>query len=343
MRRIAKQPSRRRRTRGGFSLVELLVVIAIIGVLVGLLLPAIQASREAARRNDCLGRLRQIGLAFENHESALKQLPSGSIAQPDPSDPTTPHTFYRWSALAQALPYLEQASLHAQLDLTQPLYSKSFSVPEANRAAVKEIVPLLLCPSDRAERVSDQFGPTNYATCAGTGADGGTPLAADGVFFINSDLRLAEITDGTSNTVWLGECILGQPVAALTPRVAVDARYAYTFAAGTPLTQAACDSSVLWNFTDPPSFAWANGEFRSAMYDHVRRPNSPQLDCMGAMLVGPFSERYAGFGWRVTRSLHPGGVNAGLADGSARFFADEIDLAAWQALATRRGDDAAAE
>lgn len=327
------------RSPTAFSLVELLVVIAIIAVLVAFLMPAIQAARESSRRNDCLSRLRQLALAMHNYESAHGHLPSGSVAQADPNDPATPHTFYRWSAFAQVLPHFENATLFSQLDLLLPMYRKDFSIPDENQAALEQVIPGMLCPSDRGERVSPRFGPTNYAVSAGSGVGGGTPQATDGVFFINSHVALNEIVDGTSQTVFLAETTLGDTVTPLTPQPQIDERIGYVFASAAPLTQTACDATILINFTDPPGFSWANGEYRSAMYNHYRQPNSPELDCMSAKLIAPISERYAAFGWRSARSMHPGGVNAARVDGSARFYGDEIDPAAWRAVATRGGEE----
>lgn len=324
----------------GFSLVEMLVVVAIVGSLAGLLLPAVQSARESARRSDCLNRLRQVGVALLDYQAAHDQLPAGALSRPDPTSPATPHTFARWSALAQAMPYLEQSAVIDRLNVKEPMYHNDFSVSAANRPALKEVVSVLLCPSDRQERVNPEFGPTNYAACAGSGAGGGSPIDADGAFFINSFLKPADFTDGMSRTVWLAECVLGETPPPLTPRSAVDPRLVYGFATSAPLIESACEATSLWNFTDPPSFSWANGEFRSAMYNHWRPPNSPQIDCVAARLIAPITERYAAYGWRTARSMHPGGVNAGHADGSARWYGDAVDLETWRALATRSGDEA---
>ncbi len=322
-----------------FSLVELLVVMAIIGVLTALLLPAVQSARESARRSTCVNHLRQLALAMQNYESATGHLPSGSIAQADPADPATPHTFYRWSAFAQILPQLESTAIREQLDLSLPMYRKDFSVPDENRPALDQLIPVLLCPSDRQERVHPSFGPTNYAACSGSGNDGGSPHTADGVFFINSDLQLAEIADGTSQTIFLAECLLGERFAPQTPRIEIDERFAYVFASSAPLTQSSCDASSLFNYTDPPGFSWANGEFRSSMYNHYRTPNSVEFDCVSAKLLAPITERYAAFGWRSARSLHPGGVNAAHADGSIHFYGNDINPRMWRALSTRHGEE----
>jgi len=163
-----------RARRDGFSLVELLVVIAIIGVMTGVLLPAVQNARETARRSECVNRLRQIGLAVQNYESARGHLPSGSMAKALPESPASPHTFFRWSALAQAMPYMERGTIYGELDLNAPLYRGDFKVSAENAATVQLMIPDFLCPTDRGDRVSPLFGPTNYAMCAGTGADVGS-------------------------------------------------------------------------------------------------------------------------------------------------------------------------
>lgn len=327
-------------SRRAFSLVELLVVIAIIGVLVGLVLPALSSAREASRRTTCLNQLRQLALAIQNYESAQAELPAGAVARPHPTAPATPHTFYRWSVFAQTLPYMELGSVSARLDLSLPLYDRNFAVPDAHRETVGLMLPLLLCPSDRAERVHTSFGPTNYAASSGSGAEGGTPLRSDGMFFINSYLKLADVVDGTSRTVMIAETLLGEPVVPLTPRAELDHEVTYVFATAAPLTQASCDGSGLFNFTDPPSFAWANGEYRSAMYNHYRPPNSAELDCVSARLLAPISERYAAYGWRSSRSRHPGGVNVALADGSSMYVTNDVDPELWKAMATRAGGEA---
>lgn len=333
----------RRAANRAFTLVELLVVIAIIGVLVALLLPAIQASREAARRSDCLNRLRQIAIALHNFESARGHLPAGSVSQPDPSNANAPHSFYRWSALAQALPYMEGAAAFNMLDLTKPLYTTGFAISAANRDGVRQIIPAFLCPSDRQVRVAESFGPTNYAMCAGTGIDGGSPFNADGVFYINSDMRLADVADGTSQTMLASEGVLGETPPPLTNRASANPQLVYGFAMGVPLTTAACEATAQWNLTDPPSFAWVNGEFRSAMYNHWAPPNIRQFDCMSARGLPPPEVQYTAYGWRTARSNHNGGVNAAMIDGSARFVVDAIQVEAWQALATRAGEDNAGE
>jgi hypothetical protein len=223
--------------------------------------------------------------------------------------------------------------------LDAPLYSRSLGVHSRNREAVRAVIHEFLCPSDRGERVSAAFGPTNYAACAGSGGGGGTPFDADGAFFINSATALKDFADGASHTALAGESLLGETPPPLTPRSDADPRLVYGFAPAAPLTAASCGATALWNLSDPPSYSWANGEFRSALYNHWTTPNSRDFDCVSAKLLGPLAERYAAYGWRTSRSNHPGGVHVATADGAVDFVVDAIDLPAWQALATRAGED----
>ena len=142
------------------------MVIAIIGVLVAVLLPAIQAARESARRMACQNNLRQMGVALRNYETAYKCFPSGAESHRYAAAPSSPYCFYRWSAIAHLMPYMEQLSALRQLDLTQPLYGPNLQVTPANQTGVAQVIGEFLCPSDRQKPVSAGFGPTNYAACA---------------------------------------------------------------------------------------------------------------------------------------------------------------------------------
>ncbi len=323
----------------GFTLVELLVVIAIIGILLAVLLPAVQAARESSRRTQCLNHLHQLGVAVANFESARKHLPPGSDSKPYVQAPSHPHSFYRWSALAYLLLYLEQGQVVDQLHLELPLYGTNFQVTPENREGVATILPTLLCPSDRGVAVADGFGPTNYVVCLGTGLAGGTPFETDGAFYINSATRLAELRDGTSHTVTLSESLLGDGPESFTDRRLVDPQTTYAFTFTVPLNESACQAASRFNFTNRRGFSWANGEYRCALYNHYLPPNSTQTDCVAARLSGDVSQRYAGYGWRAARSRHPGAVNVLWADGAARPVTDRVDLAVWRAAATRAGDE----
>ncbi len=322
--------------RAGWTLVELLVVIAIISILIAMLLPAVQQVREAARRISCGNNLRQLGLAMHNYHAANDRLPSGSVAKEYRDFPATPWTFYRWSTLAQLTPFVEQSNVYNSLELDKPLYGITFSVTPENANGAKLVVPLFLCPSDTGERVHSEFGPTNYATCTGSGIGGGTPFETDGAYFVNSKTRVTDIRDGSSNTVAMSESVLGE-----SGPEAHDPQTAYRFTFSTPISQAAVNVAVTWNYTDPRGFSWANGEYRTTLYNHYMVPNSLEADVIGVKLGGGPDTIYTPFGWRGARSWHPGGVNVLRADGSVGFFNESINIDAWQALSTIRGGEVA--
>jgi prepilin-type processing-associated H-X9-DG protein/prepilin-type N-terminal cleavage/methylation domain-containing protein len=196
------QPS----SRIGFTLVELLVVIAIVGTLLGLLLPAVQRVRAAAARAQCSNNLKQIGLALHNYHGTNNSLPPGYLASGPFSDGAT-DTAPGWAWGAFLLPFLEADNLYQQLNFNQPV---------SNSPAIQTRLKMYLCPSDLtpsgAFPVPDGFGnticlaaPTSYAACVGGDESGTTDETGLGIFYRNSATRLTDVTDGTSNTILIGE------------------------------------------------------------------------------------------------------------------------------------------
>jgi prepilin-type N-terminal cleavage/methylation domain-containing protein/prepilin-type processing-associated H-X9-DG protein len=191
-----------RSTRQGFTLIELLVVIAIIAILIGLLLPAVQKVRSAADRLHCQNNLKQIGLALQTYHDTNTWFPPGYSA-----NAAFPNTSPGWGWATHILPFAEQAPLYQSLNLSAPI---------AASPGVANVVQLYLCPADLPPAgsipVSDEtFGlianaaPSSYAACVG---DDGSEADADtgsGVFYRNSKTRLTDITDGTSQTILIGE------------------------------------------------------------------------------------------------------------------------------------------
>jgi prepilin-type N-terminal cleavage/methylation domain-containing protein/prepilin-type processing-associated H-X9-DG protein len=192
--------------RRAFTLIELLVVIAILAVLMGLLLPAVQKAREAANRMSCGNNLKQIGLALHNYHDANSAFPSGYRAALPYADGAT-DTAPGWGWGAYLLPYLEQANLYNQLD---------FSSPVQNSPAIQTILKGYLCPSDitpnTAFAVRDAFGatialaaPSSYAACVGGDESDTFGPTGLGIFYRNSQTKMADVTDGTTNTLLIGE------------------------------------------------------------------------------------------------------------------------------------------
>ena len=356
---IARRPRFGRPTHG-FTLVELLVVIAIIGVLVVLLLPAIQSAREASRRTQCLNNFKQLGVAQHNYVSAEKHFPPGLVSKTYTAQPNYPQTFYRWSSLAHLLPYMENQSVRDLLDLSFPLYmpGPGYPVADRNKAGVAQVLPEFLCSSDLGQPVKSEWGPTNYVACAGSGAGGGTPFETDGVFHVNSETTFAKLGDGSSHTVAMSESLLGEDTQLDSTSAFTGAtperNYKFTlgFSAVPDLSDAKCNGAKSYNSTtgngnDPRGFAWCSGEYRCALYNHYYSPNAANFDCITSVTVDPTlppQKLYSAYGWRAARSKHPGGVNVLLADGSSRFVEEGIGLAVWKSLSTcNAGDNTASE
>jgi prepilin-type N-terminal cleavage/methylation domain-containing protein/prepilin-type processing-associated H-X9-DG protein len=195
--------------RRAFTLIELLVVIAVIAVLSGLLLPAVQKVREAAARAQCRNNLKQIGLACHNYHDAQQSFPPGYRASGGYIDGAT-DTAPGWGWAAFLLPYLEQDNLSARIKFGLPVEAA------ANAPAAQAVLKVYLCPSDlppaTAFTVPDAFGatvaqaaPSSYAACVGGDESETTDPTGLGVFYRNSRTRLADVTDGSSSTLLVGE------------------------------------------------------------------------------------------------------------------------------------------
>ncbi len=183
------------RPRRAFTLIELLVVIAIIGVLVALLLPAVQQAREAARRTQCKNNLMQLGLALHNYEMAYERLPPGTV---DLSRPIRSEAKgYHMGWMIQILPYIDQPNVFDHFDFSVGVYDAKNTPPRATQ------IQTFLCPSYPIAN----YGPVGLTTYAGCHHDVEAPIDIDnhGVLFLNSSVRYRDIRDGASNTLFVGE------------------------------------------------------------------------------------------------------------------------------------------
>ncbi len=303
------------RARSGFTLIELLVVIAIIAILMGMMLPAVQKVRESALRSRCLNNLKQIGLALQAHHDAEGAFPAGRDPWPKP-----------FSAQAHLLPYVEQTNLQRIVDFNA---STSTGI---NVTAASTVVPLFVCPSDPAggKVPGSIYAGNNYAGNVGTGVNNGDYTVGDGVFMLYHRVRIAEITDGLSQTAAFSELVtgLGVPGAGLEP---TDRRRQFVQLPGSTVTSPdACTPSLGTIWSGNRGDRWINGGYQATLYNHFAPPNAPVYDCINAA---------NNFGLAAARSMHTGGVNVLMCDGSVHFVSNGVSIDTWRAMATRAGED----
>ena len=349
-------------TRRGFTLIELLVVIAIIGVLIALLLPAVQSAREAARRAQCTNNLKQIGLALHNYESATgsfpwNQAPAGA-RYPNwtngkmPWDDGTQEEWTTFSALTMMLPYMEQNQTYNAVNFSFGFhaYGGPWGTPDpVQRTAINQTITSFLCPSDMRGS-----GRCNYRASNGTNWDwwsrsegaGAITRPQPGGQQIGT---IAAVTDGTSNTIAFaernrgdgtngryspGDVYTGGPGEAwgMPGNYCVNNPQATVYMLQTVVP--ACQNFAKGNpgsTWDWGGFYWAAGEYTGAKMNFTLTPNSKIPDC------SPWGGVGAGIGFYSARSNHPGGVNVALADGSVKFVKDSVNIQTWFALGTRDG------
>lgn len=306
MNEVSSQKSSLR--RDGFTLVELLVVIAIIGILIGMLLPAVQQVREAARRTSCANNLIQIGLALHNYEFAHEHFPAGTTNKTGPilSEAKGQHV----SFFVPLLGYLSQRGIAENFDASLGTYAA------ANLPAREMSIPTFRCPSfdDRQILFTNGVGVTNYAGCH-HGSE--TPIDRDnnGIFFLNSETTFADIKDGASNTVLVGEMMPNADHLG--------------WASGTRSTlrntsQWGADRNLRGQGFRGADFSMMEGmdefdeeEFEAKIEEETDEERAEKL------LVGGFDGE------------HPGGANACLADGSVRLIGDDIDANVLSSIGSR--------
>jgi prepilin-type N-terminal cleavage/methylation domain-containing protein/prepilin-type processing-associated H-X9-DG protein len=322
--------------RQGFTLVELLVVIAIIGILVALLLPAIQAAREAARRTQCVNNIKQLALGTQEFHDSYKKLPAGRkgcdgnifFPQCDVNNAGTDRNGANLgqsgiSAFVQILPFLEEQALLDQFLIddiaTWGVNATWFNNPEA-RLAVASRPEVFRCPSDgdmpadaeyKHELPSSIFvAPGSYALNFGTK---GTPETSNdvkfnntGVFIYVKEFKISQITDGTTHTFFIGESISGHTVKS--------------------------------------SNIWSNGSRGNSLRTTANPLNTPiGIDQGGGRMNNPpqnddNSKTNTSFG-----SMHPGGANFAFGDAHVEFINDSINFEMYKALSTRAGNEVIAE
>ncbi|KAA5543199.1 DUF1559 domain-containing protein [Roseiconus nitratireducens] len=346
---VPANPDPRPDGRRAFTLVELLVVIAVIGILVGLLLPAVQSARGAARRMSCSNNLKQMSLALHNYHSAYKRFPGigDSISN-------------GWSVQAQLLPFAEQRGLHELIDFAAGLgrasSAEGFRTPNDQAAATR--VPFFNCPSDDVEpkkwvtytRGKNSYdwlhAGINYAVNVGSGT--GTYVnygdRTDGLFWRESQTAFRDVLDGTSSTVAFAETLMGigndQTEIPYTQKDkfiangsgrSVEDMQDYRDAVWAMDPQSFVESHDRWSGTRGAN--WISGFGSSGgSINGWYTPNHPlpDLSIRAYQATGP-------------RSHHTGGAMISLADGSVTFITDSIDLDLYRSLWTTRGHEVVGE
>jgi prepilin-type N-terminal cleavage/methylation domain-containing protein/prepilin-type processing-associated H-X9-DG protein len=357
-----------RRDRG-FTLIELLVVIAIIAVLIGLLLPAVQAAREAARRTQCTNNLREIGLAMHNYVGFYAVLPPVCV---DPSwdgiNKPIPQPHQNWSQHARLLPFMEQAVLYNQInwnfgarwsgdtvysDLTAPTGGSSDSIPQMT--VLITTISSFLCPSDINPGSSSTFlvggvnklvGASNYPCNIGLNRrldgwylNGPNYVASNWDRTVSDTTNLASFVDGTSNTVIFSEWIKGHAVA--TGRSPNGLAEVYNLGENSNFFPTDHQFAQLCNRVPITSanqqWQWKGewwGYGATMIYSHTQAPN--RTSCV----YHDINQDGRGTITMLSASSnHPGGVNVLFMDGSVRFVKSSVNYRTWYAIATRNYGD----
>ncbi|HBJ37563.1 MAG TPA: prepilin-type cleavage/methylation domain-containing protein [Planctomycetaceae bacterium] len=305
------------RTRDAFTLVELLVVIAIIGVMVGLLLPAVQAAREAARRMQCSNNLKQIGLAIHNYESTYKSLPAGCGGLPNATGTT--FNGHGWTWHASILPFIEQTTLYDAVQGPDGMGNELGSTTSGKPLIVRAtIVSTFWCPSQPDVSNGSQKGgyqPSNYNgnmgtrigngndDCIGTGVANLTDMLTNpwgcmngnGIFFVRSNIKFSDVIDGLSNTIFVSE----------VPDSGGDAMAGFSA-----------------------------GADRKAMFSGGADGNPP-TEMSEFLIAAESNDPINGGAEEAAGSWHPGGAHFLLGDGSVRFLSENMDMRTYQAISTR--------
>jgi prepilin-type N-terminal cleavage/methylation domain-containing protein/prepilin-type processing-associated H-X9-DG protein len=316
--RIAYGVGRQGKARHAFTLVELLVVIAIIGILIALLLPAIQAAREAARRSQCVNNMRQLGIAMHNFENSRKTFPSGGQGSSFPPDfpaSKASTTFDIHSFFGYVLPYIEQGNIAAQFDFSIP-YTDSTE----NQAAAKHSIDVFLCPSDQFREAgidsegygTTDYGPTYYTDLDPVTGEKNSAARADGAL-VTGGTPGRKITDGLSQTIALSEDVGRREEYDGVPMV-------------TEYVDGHGDLRKFWRWAEPD-----NAFGVSKPVNNNANPQGGPPTCLWTSNnCGPNDEMFG---------FHPGGVNVVFCDGHVTFLSEDVETRLLRRLVTRADGD----
>jgi len=324
-----------RRTHSAFTLVELLVVIAIIGILVALLLPAIQASREVARRSQCTNQLRQVILGVQNYERAHEKFPSGTVNDEGPVENVPRGHHISW--MARILPFIEETSAFDQLDPSLSAYHRK------NDRVRQMSIESYICPSD----ANEMWALSSYAGCHN---DDEAPIdtSNNGVFFLNTEVTYDDLKDGAAHTLFIGEkrtdvatdlgWLSGTPATLRNVGSPLFEKIRYDSVGQAPWQDMLAFSGEGYGgwWVDPTEEPSEGADAEAAVADDQAAEadaSENQENYLPRSLLGGNPEaplQVGGFG-----SYHPSGVNFALGDGSVRFILDDASPGFLRRLANR--------
>ena len=329
-----------RRRRPAFTLVELLSVVAVLGLLIGLMLPAVQAAREAARRAQCQNNLRQIGLAVYTYHASWYCFPSACTNKRFANNDTYGGLF---AVQARILPEMDQAVLYNALNFDvgcwgttnlSDRYISGASAYRANATVFTTTIAGFLCPSDSGPLSAHG---NNYRGNEGVGGAYGTtaefPDSANGIFPIRGPVSADRVPDGLSHTVAFAERLRGSGSGPFSPERDVFGLLSFTRTADDLLIacRVAARPRGIPDAVRDGGFWWAYTGLGQTLITLAQAPNGKVPDC--TLIALPPK------GMMTARSHHPGGVNAAMADGSVRFVGETIATEVWRGLGTRNGHE----
>ena len=331
--------------RRGFTLIELLVVIAIIAVLIALLLPAVQAAREAARRSSCQNNLKQLALAFHNYHDVHGTLPPAANREPN---------WHGYSAHTMVLPFIEQGNIYDQIQFGGDIafwrhYEDDTTDPPLDPLDICRVrIPAFLCPSDKAYPSGSEIGNNNYGVSFGAslGWSGGSgvndSVKTNGMFRRSMNTTFADVTDGLSNTIMIGEFLKGDADATkYTPGTDMvkgipfpnyATSYEFPPQADLDAYGASCVAGQATH-NSTAGHRWFAPDPYNTVINTVATPNWRWPTCHICAGCGQGD----GAGVFPARSHHTGGAQHALGDGSVRFISDTVNLQAYQATGSRNG------
>jgi prepilin-type N-terminal cleavage/methylation domain-containing protein len=329
----------------GFTLVELLVVIAIIGILIALLLPAVQAAREAARRSQCTNNLKQMGLALHNYHDVFLTFPQAVLKSGSNTNP-----WHSYSVHTAILPFMEQRPLYDKIKSVSLNFSLTSQDGLVTPTVCRTRVDAYICPSSPPYPHATDVGNCSYPVSTGPNITWGISSSLqNGAFRLDQPTAMRDFTDGTANTILVGEQNFGDASTnsstafQLQRDIAMGVAWPHTNQSTSQgaFTQAQIDQygqscqAGSGTHMGLMGWLWVRPVFFYTLFNTLAPPNWKYPSCMQC------NGCWAGdsLGVYPARSMHPGGCNHTLADASVRFISETVDLQVYHGIGSRNGGE----